>query len=645
MKWFNLRNKLVIPTLALFVITLSISTRMTFRIAREALEQSANEQMIQWADSTMRGVSSWVDERRREMISWSERPLLIDAVRVVNPEPRVKQAAAAALEKAAQNARYFEIVVLADKNGTVVCSSDEEKSKGITVADRDYFRQVMGGETVISDVLRSKTSGNPVFVVATPVRIENEPAGVLLSAVDLAYFTKAFVESVKIGQSGYAIVTDQRGIICSHPDKKLVLETNITNFVFGAEMMAKKNGAMSYDYQGQSIISAYRTDPNMGWMALVRVPKDEVMAAAKSIQKINMISGAVAILVVTLFLLVLSRGVTRSIAEIAQVAHRIAQGNLAEAKQAIEKRRITKRLVQDEIDDLFASISSMTNSLSSLVGQVQVSSVQLTSTATEIAATSRQQETVVANFGSSTTQVVATVKEISATSQELSKTMQQVKDVTTTTVSLADTGRTGLAGMEETMNHLTEATESIASKLAVINDKAGSINSVITTITKVADQTNLLSLNAAIEAEKAGQYGLGFAVVAREIRRLADQTAVATLDIERSVKEMQSSVSAGVMEADKFTGEVNRGVQAVKEINHQLGSIIVHIKELAPRFEAVNDGMQAQSQGAQQISQAMVQLNDGALKTSDSLRQFKDATEQLREAARRLQTEVTQFKV
>jgi methyl-accepting chemotaxis protein WspA len=212
-------------------------------------------------------------------------------------------------------------------------------------------------------------------------------------------------------------------------------------------------------------------------------------------------------------------------------------------------------------------------------------------------------------------------------------------------VSLADTGRTGLTGMEKTMNHLTEATSSIASKLAVINDKAGNINSVITTITKVADQTNLLSLNAAIEAEKAGQYGLGFAVVAREIRRLADQTAVATLDIERSVKEMQSSVSAGVMEADKFAGEVNRGVQAVKEINHQLGSIIEHITELAPRFESVNDGMQAQSQGAQQISQAMIQLNDGALKTSDSLRQFKDATEQLREAARRLQTEVTQFKV
>ena len=113
-----------------------------------------------------------------------------------------------------------------------------------------------------------------------------------------------------------------------------------------------------------------------------------------------------------------------------------------------------------------------------------------------------------------------------------------------------------------------------ASKLSVISERAGNINLVVTTITKVADQTNLLSINAAIEAEKAGEYGLGFLVVAREIRRLADQTAVATLDIERMVKEMQYSVSAGVMEMDKFSDQVRQGVGEVGHIGEQLGQII-----------------------------------------------------------------------
>ena len=117
------------------------------------------------------------------------------------------------------------------------------------------------------------------------------------------------------------------------------------------------------------------------------------------------------------------------------------------------------------------------------------------------------------------------------------------------------------------MKQLAESTASISAKLGMIREKAGNINVVVTTITKVADQTNLLSINAAIEAEKAGEYGRGFLVVAREIRRLADQTAVATLDIERMVRQMQDAVSAGVMEMDKFTDEVRSGVGQVTQIN------------------------------------------------------------------------------
>src|SRR5437764_8962766 len=128
------------------------------------------------------------------------------------------------------------------------------------------------------------------------------------------------------------------------------------------------------------------------------------------------------------------------------------------------------------------------------------------------------------------------------------------------------------------MLQIMDASGSITSKLAVLNEKTANINSVVTTITKVADQTNLLSLNAAIEAEKAGEYGLGFAVVAMEIRRLADQTAVATYDIAKMVKEMQSAVAAGVMGMDKFSEEVGRGMQEIQQVGRQLSEIIQQVQ-------------------------------------------------------------------
>ncbi len=168
---------------------------------------------------------------------------------------------------------------------------------------------------------------------------------------------------------------------------------------------------------------------------------------------------------------------------------------------------------------------------------------------------------------------------------------------------------------------------------------------MVTTITKVADQTNLLSLNAAIEAEKAGEYGRGFAVVATEIRRLADQTAVATYDIEQMVKDIQSAVSAGVMGMDKFSEEVRRGMQDVQQVGGQLSEIIQQVQALAPRFEVVNEGMGAQATGAEQITQALAQLSEAAQQTVESLHQSGRAIDGLNHAAAGMRSGVSRFKL
>ncbi len=192
---------------------------------------------------------------------------------------------------------------------------------------------------------------------------------------------------------------------------------------------------------------------------------------------------------------------------------------------------------------------------------------------------------------------------------------------------------------------MATASTAIAQKLAEINTKVNNITSVITTINKVADQTNLLSLNAAIEAAKAGEFGQGFAVVAREIRRLADQTAIATLDIEQMVKEMQSSVSSGVMGMEKFAQEVQSAVREVNDISGQIARIIDQVQGLGPRFESVNEGMESQSVGARQITEAMIQLSEATRNTADSQRDAVRAIELLDQAARVLHQEVSRFNV
>ncbi|MFN7974062.1 MAG: methyl-accepting chemotaxis protein [Acidobacteriota bacterium] len=299
----------------------------------------------------------------------------------------------------------------------------------------------------------------------------------------------------------------------------------------------------------------------------------------------------------------------------------------------------------EESGRLLDAIRAMTANLNSLVTRVKQASIELMSTATELAATSRQQEATVNGFGSSTSEIAAAVKEISATSSELLATMEGVNAVAAQTAQLAEHGRAGLDGMDATMRGLERATSSIGARLAAIREKTADISGVVTTITKVADQTNLLSVNAAIEAERAGEQGLGFLVLAREIRRLADQTAVATLDIEQMVRHMQSAVSAGVMEMDRFSEEVRRGAGSVGEVGGQLGQIISQVQTLSERFDSVNHGMRSQSQGARQIGEAMTQLVDGARQSATSLKDFNNATAHLRDAVASLKQEISHFKV
>lgn len=299
----------------------------------------------------------------------------------------------------------------------------------------------------------------------------------------------------------------------------------------------------------------------------------------------------------------------------------------------------------DEMGQLATGINAMIAKIQAVVQRVREASVQLLSTASEIAATAKQQEATMQGLSSSTTEIAAAVREISATSKELSNTMGEVNQRAHQASSLATTGRSRLSNMEATMQQVVESTSSISGKLAVIREKAENINVVVTTITKVADQTNLLSINAAIEAEKAGEYGRGFLVVAREIRRLADQTAVATLDIENMVRHMQDAVSAGVMQVDKFSAEVRAGVDRVAEVNSQTGMIIEEVHALNSRFEQVNEGMRNQAVGAQQINEAMVQVSNGTKQTEHSLEEFKKATAYLRQSVELLNQEVGQFTV
>ena len=381
----------------------------------------------------------------------------------------------------------------------------------------------------------------------------------------------------------------------------------------------------------------------------ILAPQKELYAKINELNHANMVTSIAVIAFQILLFLVIAfftvRRICNPISNLTHVAREIAEGKLIDAKKTLSTLHGKFSSSRDETGLLFGAFLSMAEKLNALLGQIQQSGNQVTASSTEIAASSRGLEATMNQQAASTSQVSASSKLISQTAEQLAGTVDDVSLATTETAALAEAGQAGLMGMEASMQEVLKGTASVSGKLAAMKKNAHVISSIVVTITRVADQTNLLSLNAAIEAEKAGEYGLGFSVVANEIRRLADQTAVAALDIEDMVMEMEKSVSTGATEMEAFSGVVQSTAHKMKDIGGQLGGIMEKVRTLPPDFEAVSKGMADQSRSAGQISETMEHLNSATQNTLESLREFKLAAEDLNEAALGLQEQVSRFEV
>lgn len=392
---------------------------------------------------------------------------------------------------------------------------------------------------------------------------------------------------------------------------------------------------------GDDCFYAAATVPTGSWTVVMELPRRDVIAKIRGPLLSTAAFGGLGTAVILGLIIWLTTSLSRRIEWAARAARRVADGDLTGS--TLEGDAAAN--CTDESGQLLRDIAGMTMSLRQIVSQVKRSGLELTSTARQLSAASTQQETVVQALERSTGEAAVASREISVTSRELGETMADVAGVATETAEVASAGRDDLAGVGETMAHLESATGDFSERLSVIRQRAEEINVVITTITKVADQTNLLSINAAIEAEKAGEYGHGFLVVAREIRRLADQTAVATLDIERLVEQMQQAVAAGVMQMDRFAADVKTGVDKVGSISGQFADVIDKVQGLNQRFDQVNDGMQAQTAGAAQIAESLVTLSDSSRSATETLTEFRQASAHMVQAIDGLTDTVSRFRV
>lgn len=524
MKW-NLTKRIVVPSVAIVLAcTLSISL-VSFLMGRKVLHQVTQDQLGQLCGSSMAQVESWLDGQRLNLLHWAGAPNVVNALGTeAASAATARNETSSELAQAKKLYGFLEDVHLADTKGLTMASSNPESINKLSVADRSYFKEAVTGKTLVSEVLKSKTTGNPIVVIATPVKAGDEIRGVIYSVLDLNWFSERFISTIKILKTGYAFLYDEKGVFIAHPNKEKILQTNIENFDWGRDLRQKRQGMVEYTFEGQTKKAVFTTSKSLNWAVVATAPTSELNAPINRIAWANAGVGIVALLISALVAFITARFIAKPIQ---LVSEQLAEGSEQIARAA---------------DQVAASSQMLAEG-----GSEQAASLEETSSALE---------------------------EMAGMTRENAERARSANDLARQARSAADSGASGMQNMTEAMQGIKTGSDEIAK--------------IIKTIDEIAFQTNLLALNAAVEAARAGEAGMGFAVVADEVRNLAQRSAQAAKDTSNRIEGAIQKTHQGVQISDQVAHQLQDIVSHVRKVDELVSAVATATNEQSQGISQVN---------------------------------------------------------
>jgi len=537
------------------------------------------------------------------------------------------------LKKISEENKPFALLFVTDDKGKQVVKSDNTELTDNS--DRDYIKAVISTKkTFISDVLISKTTGKPAVVIAVPIFSgQGEFKGIVGGTLDLAIIEE-MRKKIKIGETGYAYVTDSKGQILAHPDEKMTAErTNVLDVSVVKKALDGETGAENYEYNGTKTFGSYTMVSNTGWAVVVRQTYDDAFSSVSKAQ-MKAIGIAVSILVISILIgIIISRSMIKPLLTLKEAAKELAEGNLA------HEFRVNTR---DEIGDVADSFIDMRDSLKNLVGKIIFSSNEVIKSSKDVLDSSKQAEIVASQIAEATSQLALgsdeQTKSVENTFGSINKIVESIEEISINSKSSLDSSinaeklvKNGVKIVNEQnmkMKESTSAVEQVSEIIFTLKEKALEIGQIVEVIESVAEQTNLLALNASIEAARAGDAGKGFAVVASEVGLLAEESKDSISKIQGIIKNIQSTTGAAVDSVTNATNALSKQNESVENTSKIFKDILKVVNKMGVEVEDISNKTVGVKDAGESILQDMERILAVSEETAASTEEVTASTEE-----------------